>query len=108
MGALYLAWFIAGKVDSAFLRYLGRNTIPVAALHLLAFKPLTMLLGLNPTAPTPHGMTVAQYPAYLAIGVLLPLAFVWAKDRLVMRPAVVVPLREPERVLPEREVGKGA
>lgn len=91
--ALYLIAYIGRKIDGSmverFVRYCGKESFYIMALHLVGFKLCTMCLsfvGINVCRLSdlqPHvGYNIYLILAYLAFGVLFPLSFMWAFRRI--------------------------
>lgn len=87
--ALYLIAYIGRKTEGSaverFVRYCGKESFHIMALHLVGFKICTMalaLVGMNTCRLSDLqpdvGNNLFLIAAYLAFGVLFPLAFMWA------------------------------
>jgi len=91
--ALYLIAYIGRKIEGSlmerFVRYCGKESFYIMALHLVGFKLCTMtlsLVGINECRLSDLqpsvGNNIFLMVVYLAFGVLFPLAFIWAFRKL--------------------------
>lgn len=91
--ALYLIAYIGIRIEGnpveRFVRYCGKESFYIMALHIVGFKLCTMslsLIGINVCRLSdlqPHvGNNILLVLSYLAFGVLFPLAFMWTFRRV--------------------------
>lgn len=94
--ALYLIAYIGIRIEGSaverFVCYCGKESFYIMALHLVGFKLCTMCLsvvGVNACCLSdlqPQvGFNIYLVLAYIAFGVLFPLAFIWAFRRVKRR-----------------------